>query len=287
MKGLSWNCRGFNDTLSPAIPKLRALVSSNKYDFLFLAETKCSVHHVNSLLRSSGFVESVGVDALGASGGLWVGWRKGLKMKSVVVYSNFVILLMDEYASLPWYLILFYGEPNSSLRLPILEELSTWIESFVYPFIIFGDFNQVEYKCDKVSGSKRPIAGANSFNCWKIDNELVDIPFKGPRFTWCNNRKGNKRVYERIDKALGSKEWLLNFPNTAVKHFPIQLSDHAPVELNLHLIKRPSKKPYKLEWWNLENEECLGLIQNTWRTRIRGSPVFRLMRKLASVSDMN
>ncbi|XP_074291821.1 uncharacterized protein LOC141618626 [Silene latifolia] len=116
-----------------------------------------------------------------------------------------------------------------------------------HPFLIVGDFNQVEFESDKLSANKRVISGAYDFNLWRVSIELVDIPFKGLRFTWCNNRKGDKRVYERIDRALGSKDWFSLFPNTGIKYYPIQNSDHAPIELDLNLVQNVSKKPYKMD----------------------------------------
>ncbi|XP_074300408.1 uncharacterized protein LOC141631667 [Silene latifolia] len=125
-----------------------------------------------------------------------------------------------------------------------------------------------------------------SFHNWHVEHELVDIPFKGPRFTWCNNRKGFKRVYERIDKAYGLKDWFNHFPNTGVKHLPIQISDHAPIELCFNLVKNSCKKPYKIESWNLDNEECLSLIQKNWKSVFVGTSPFRLVRKLAFIRIM-
>ncbi|XP_074266883.1 uncharacterized protein LOC141590176 [Silene latifolia] len=108
-----------------------------------------------------------------------------------------------------------------------------------------------------------------------------DLDYIGPRFTWCNNRKGDKRVYERIDKALGSKEWLYYFPNTGIKHYPIQISDHAPIEIDLNLVRSESKRPYKVDAWALEHEECLERIRSAWAISDAGSPAYQITRKLS------
>ncbi|XP_074305947.1 uncharacterized protein LOC141641174 [Silene latifolia] len=183
---------------------------------------------------------------MGSAGGLWCGWKKGLMMSCVTTCNNFIILLNEMNPSFPWYLVLFYGEPEQSLRMQVFELLGSWLVSLEFPFVIVGDFNQVEFSCDKLSSKTGSIAGAMSFHNWRIEHELVDIPFKGPRFTWCNNRKGFKRVYERIDKAYGLKDWFHLFPNTGVKHLPIQISDHAPIELCFNLVKNSCTSPFKL-----------------------------------------
>ncbi|XP_074296627.1 uncharacterized protein LOC141626994 [Silene latifolia] len=281
--GLAWNCRGISNALSPTIPKIRALLSKKYYDFVFIMETKCTVARVSPLFRSLGFEKSVGVDDVGASGGLWVGWRRGEKISHVYSCMNFIVLRVAKFNGLLWYLVLFYGAPKASLRASVLNELESCLESLEYPYLIVGDFNQVEFPCDKWSSCSTKINGASFFSEWRIKNELVDIPFKGPHFTWCNNRRGFDFVYERIDKALASKDWFSIFPNTGLKHYPIQIYDHAPIELDLNLVQNTSKKPYKLDAWALENEECLLEVRKAWTVNIVGSPAYRLTRKLAVV----
>ncbi|XP_074283658.1 uncharacterized protein LOC141608194 [Silene latifolia] len=246
-------------------------------------ETKCSPSHIFPLFRSSGFVENFGVEAVGSSGGLWVGWRRESKFKLVKACNNFIIFLVEKYNGRLWYLVLFYGAPNVHMRAPVLLDLESWLDACSLPFLIVGDFNQVEYRSDKLSTSQRPIEGVEDFSLWKLRNEMVDIPYKGPRFTWCNNRKGDKRVYERLDKALGSKDWLSVFPDTGIKHYPIQLSDHAPIEVDLNLTRTTGKRPFKLDAWALDYEECLEQVRNAWGIDDNGSPAFRITRKLARV----
>ncbi|XP_074304693.1 uncharacterized protein LOC141639477 [Silene latifolia] len=98
--------------------------------------------------------------------------------------------------------------------------------------------------------------------------------------------KGESRVYERLDKALGSKNWFSVFPDTGLKHYPIQISDHAPIEVDLNLIKNPSKKPYRMDAWALEYSECIQTIRKAWFIHDRGSPTFCVARKLARVRGM-
>ncbi|XP_074315058.1 uncharacterized protein LOC141651238 [Silene latifolia] len=243
MIGLTWNYRGLNNTFAPTIPKLRALLSNKYYDFVFLIETKCNASSINPMFGLFGYINNVGMDANGSSGGLWVGWKNEAKLNHVLTCNNFIILLVEKYNGLLWYLVLFYGAPCSLQHQTVLKELECHIANFNYPYLIMGDFNQVEYGCDQLSMNTRAISGAYDFNLWRINNQLVDIPFKGPRFTWCNNRRGVKRVYERIDRSLGSKDWFTLFPDT----------------------------------------DCISLIKDVWRYHVWGNPSFRVARKLSRV----
>ncbi|CAI9090173.1 OLC1v1024894C1 [Oldenlandia corymbosa var. corymbosa] len=61
--------------------------------------------------------------------------------------------------------------------------------------------------------------------------ELQEIPFTGNTFTWCNNRKGDKRIVERLDQAFATPGWLAKFPWANVVNMPILTSDHDPMIL--------------------------------------------------------
>ncbi|XP_074288168.1 uncharacterized protein LOC141613333 [Silene latifolia] len=107
-----------------------------------------------------------------------------------------------------------------------------------------GDFNKVDYQEDKWGGSKGRIPGAALFNKGKAEHLLMDIPYKGPRFTWCNKREYHSVVLERLDKGYGSR-------------------------------------PYRMEAWNLDYEECIRLVHNEWTEPVLGSATVRMICKLS------
>ncbi|XP_074289086.1 uncharacterized protein LOC141614226 [Silene latifolia] len=109
---------------------------------------------------------------------------------------------------------LIYGEPVTHKREIVWNNLSQWIRSFEYPFLLIGDFNQVDCQEDKWGGSKGRIPGDSCFNKWKAEHFLMDIPYKGPRFTWCNKREDHSIVLERLDKGYRSWDWNDIFPNS-------------------------------------------------------------------------
>ncbi|XP_074283573.1 uncharacterized protein LOC141608118 [Silene latifolia] len=253
MKYFPWNCKGLNDPLAPAIAKIRALITSSMYDMLFFSETKCSSATVSSLFGRFGFVNSEGVDALDTKGGLF------------------------------WYLCCIYGQPKKEKRVGVWLELQHQLGLLDSHFVLVGDFNQVDDNEDKLGGSKGTIFGAQFFLEWKGRNLLSDIASKGPKFTWCNNRKGGVRVYERLDKGLTSLTWYSHFPNTGILHLPIQCSDHAPIILDTEMLSNQGRFHFKLENWCFNYDDCLKILKNEWFKRDKGSPSFRLLRKLKRI----
>lgn len=60
-------------------------------------------------------------------------------------------------------------------------------------------------------------------------------------------------------------------------------SDHVPICLNTHNNWNDGATPFKFfgEW--MKHDQCVGLIQECWNTRIRGSPAFTFTKKLSNV----
>ncbi|XP_074293021.1 uncharacterized protein LOC141619909 [Silene latifolia] len=293
MKGLAWNCRGLKDPLAPSIPKIRAICRSfhNNLDFVFLSETKCDVRSVDVLLRPMGFLQSAGCDADGlkkgeGGGGLWVGWKSSCKLECVFSSRNLIIFLVNQCKGSLWYLCCVYGEPDHTMRGAVWESFTCHFNSFDKTFLLFGDFDQVEFSSDKLGGSDKLIRGASLFSYWKNLHCLMDIPFKGPRFTWCNNRDNPHRIYERLDEGFASNDWLSLFPNTFIKHLPIQISDHAPIILDTNMILHTKKKIYRLDAWCFDHAECSSLVKESWGRKDKGDASHALLSNLRRINNV-
>jgi hypothetical protein len=51
----------------------------------------------------------------------------------------------------------------------------------------------------------------------------------GPRFTWSNQHTHNSFTQERLDRALGDREWCNLFPGATVSVLAAIFSDHNPI----------------------------------------------------------
>ncbi|XP_074301549.1 uncharacterized protein LOC141632948 [Silene latifolia] len=220
--------------------------------------------HVSSIFRFYGFTHHVGVDADGSKGGLWVGWKPSWNIEYITKCPNFIIIKIIECGGCFWYVFCIYGSPKRENRESVWLHIEHWISRMDSQFILLGDFNQVEFREDKLGGNKGSIFGAQFFSEWKVRNSLSNIAYKGPKFTWCNNRKGYKRIYERIDKGLVFPLWYSLFPNSGIKHLPIQCSDHAPIIFDTGFFEPHKRKLFRMEAWAFEYEDSLRLLQQEW-----------------------
>ncbi|PKU65420.1 Putative ribonuclease H protein [Dendrobium catenatum] len=66
-----------------------------------------------------------------------------------------------------------------------------------------------------------------------VDNDLHDLGFVGPRFTWMNNKVGNNKIWVRLDRILMNSEGIRIAPLSTIKHMVRLATDHCPLLLNL------------------------------------------------------
>ncbi|GAU44755.1 hypothetical protein TSUD_246480 [Trifolium subterraneum] len=95
---------------------------------------------------------------------------------------------------------------------------------------VCGDFNAVKHVDERRSSR----AGPNSldhipFNRFIDDNNLIDLPLCGRKFTWF---KGDGLTMSRLDRFLLSEEWCLAWPNCQQVARLRGLSDHCSLVLS-------------------------------------------------------
>lgn len=62
----------------------------------------------------------------------------------------------------------------------------------------------------------------------------VCLNFEGNQFTWCNNQRGRRRIWELLDRFLCIGDATLKFPHLKVRHLTRTPWDHAPLLLSIN-----------------------------------------------------
>lgn len=97
---------------------------------------------------------------------------------------------------------------------------------------------------------------------------LVDLEFKGPRFTWRNNRGSGDFIMERIDMAFANAKWREMYPQAIVLVETAIGSYHNPLLLNTVFHLKKVGKPFRFEsFWTTE-ESCKPVIEQAWALRV-------------------
>lgn len=73
----------------------------------------------------------------------------------------------------------------------------------------------------------------SNFKNWIFEEGLVDLGSCGPKFTWMRGKDTDNFKGARLDRALGSVEWINTFTSARVDHLPAINFDHCPLLLHV------------------------------------------------------
>ncbi|KAK1314716.1 hypothetical protein QJS10_CPA06g01100 [Acorus calamus] len=123
------------------------------------------------------------------------------------------------------------------------------------------------------------------FRWWKDNNGLCPLISKGPKYTWCNNRLGNTRTWELLDRAFANSAWISQFPSATIEVLSRSYSDHAPLLLNTELLPPAGRKPFRFERFWFAYPELYEIVDRNWTSWSQGSPMGRLQNKLRHLQE--
>lgn len=91
---------------------------------------------------------------------------------------------------------------------------------------------------------------------------------------------------QRLDRALVKDKWNRKYPKSSIKHPGLLPSDHMPINLTMYNHWNNVPTPFKFfgEW--TKHEDCKLLIQDSWNTNVKGSPTYKVNKKLGTVKHI-
>ncbi|XP_020679036.2 uncharacterized protein LOC110097132 [Dendrobium catenatum] len=130
-----------------------------------------------------------------------------------------------------WVVSIVYGKKDLYGRRKLWDclELHSRLE---VPSVVRGDFNCMLPKDDKKGGKKFSFSqGLLEMKAFMNNNDLHDVGILGPKYTWCNNKNGNARILERLDRCLLNYKALEMVHQASIRHLARVASDHCPIVL--------------------------------------------------------
>ncbi|XP_028554225.1 uncharacterized protein LOC114580530 [Dendrobium catenatum] len=229
---LFWNCRGAKK--KEASHYLRSVIKDNGVFFVGLLETKLACMDRNEVNRILGNKWNFfHVDARGKFGGILALWKNGISLFDVLTSSNQCIIgKLTDVKGIAWTIAIIYGSKTVRERRD-LWDLIEWFTTADEPCIIGGDFNCILSNYDKKGGKKSLFSkGSQHMMEFLNKNDFHDIGLRGPKFTWCNNKEGIARIWERLDRIFLNSKALDLIPFIVINHLDLA-SDHCPISLNI------------------------------------------------------
>ncbi|KAL4384965.1 hypothetical protein GQ457_15G000650 [Hibiscus cannabinus] len=168
------------------------------------------------------------------------------------------------------------------------EKVGLWDELNVFKgtvgaslWAIFGDFNVMNcpQESSDYDGSQGVTGAMQDFLDCQESIDVVDHPFLGALFTWCNQRE-EAPLLRKLDRFIVNQAWLDSFPVATVEFLLSDCSDHSPSNLVLSapLLKPP--RPFKFFNFWVDHPEFLRTVELSWSESVLGNPLQVLFAKL-------
>lgn len=265
MKIPTWNCQGAGN--QDFATNFREIVREHHPHVVYVIETRVFPAHADIILPTLGFSDWLRAPTNGMMGGIWLLWNS--------VDTDVELLHMDDQAihalinrrDLPsWAVTGVYAQPRKEDKARIFNKLEDFAKNMDTPWLVTGDFNEIQFTHEKLGGNVASVRRCQAFNHWIERCELSDLGFQGPKYTWDNKRDGAANIKERIDRALANEAWCKLFPNNAVLHLPRTYTDDLPVLTCCYgLDDKKKARPFRFEKAWLMNGECKGIIEDIWK----------------------
>lgn len=120
-------------------------------------------------------------------------------------------------------------------------------KKFSLPWLYAGNFNEITKSHEKSGGRLRPFLQMKNFRDVLDECRLVDLGFMGSKFTWFKNITNGISVFERLDRALWTTDWLEIYSATKVMVLECGTSDHKPILIHPCGIPVRQNKPWRFE----------------------------------------
>ncbi|KAF4389469.1 hypothetical protein G4B88_006528 [Cannabis sativa] len=146
---------------------------------------------------------------------------------------NKIVVQVGGEVNLPFWIGAFvYAPPQRELRDEFWDKMANEFGGEISPWVLIGDLNAVLSQEEKAGGlpvTEREGRGLRNFI---FETGAVDIEGAGAFFTWSNGQKWQTLIRERLDRALGSTEWVIHFKKAGIKTLATRHSDHSAIVLD-------------------------------------------------------
>lgn len=124
-----------------------------------------------------------------------------------------------------------YANPSPAGRDRLWQRLVQLRSSFMFPWLVIGDFNEVAF-LSKVKGGTFCIQRAQRFRDMMEECDLLDVGSFGGRFTWFRKTQTGQSISKKLDRAICSVGWRHMLQEAVVEVLPPVHSDHSPLLLH-------------------------------------------------------
>ncbi|XP_026420101.1 uncharacterized protein LOC113316085 [Papaver somniferum] len=280
---ISWNVSSLRSTRRRG--RVKKWIALNKPDLVVFQESilpSCSDFIVKQIWGPR-VCDWRALDSIGRSGGIICIWNPNtiaIQSEIIGVYS-INLHFMTVCDSFHWLFSVVYGPCDTVERRNLWQELQLMRLIWNLPWCIGGDFNEVRLMSER-QNCNSITRGMQDFRDFVNDEDLIDIPINGAKYTW---KSGNANQI-KIDLFIMSGSWEDHFKNVVVTALAPPFSYHKPIKLSCDTVDwGPPPWRFEAMWWF--EKDFLDLMKKWWLSfSFNGTPGFVFAKKLQTLKSM-
>ncbi|GMI66193.1 hypothetical protein HRI_000288600 [Hibiscus trionum] len=283
MSILAWNIRGVGNRKS--VRALQNSIFKIKPTVIFLSETKQNKRYLEKIKMKMKMDCSFYVEPQGLAGGLALWWKTEADVTILGYDQNLIDTKIRLQEGDSWYNTFIYGPPNKENRQEFWKNLSKCRENLQDKWVIIGDSNTVACQEDKEGGNPVNPSETKWYTDFIDSSGMIEVPIKGGKFSWYNQRGGEHAILEKLDRILCSPEWSFAFPKAMGVMEITTASDHTPIVLLTKGLSRKYKRDFRFETKWLLEKDCSQTVDRGWNIAPGERVMSRFRRKIHSTQN--
>ncbi|KAH9800659.1 hypothetical protein KPL71_000753 [Citrus sinensis] len=188
-----------------------------------------TAQQVATICKNFDFENRFVVDRNGMGGGLALFWNSGVDVTIKSYSSHHIYAIVQNHSDKIWRCTRVYGHAEASQKHHTWTLLKRLPELYSYSWCCFGNFNEILDFHEKLGGHERSVNMVADFRETIKACDLMDMSYKGHKYTWSNRRFRGNYIEERLDRFLCSKDWDKNFQNLPATNLVSWVSDYYPI----------------------------------------------------------
>ncbi|XP_060211761.1 uncharacterized protein LOC132639325 [Lycium barbarum] len=278
-KSLYWNIRSIKT--NGALERLKQLIKAEKLPIIALAEPFHKDNKLDKYKRILGYHYAHS----NYNSQIWIFWDSNTDC-TISDEDDQQVTCTITINGTPFLITYIYAKCDAQLRVDLRNKLRSISDNYNLPWLITGDFNCIIDPVEKKGCSLHRMSKCMEFIQCIMDCELLDACYTGSPFTWCNGWLSDRRVWQRLDRALTNYLWVNTFDTTNVYHLIKTGYDHSPLLIIANSSHRNPIKCFKfLDFW-IEEPNFLNIVEQAWSIDVDGSPLWKFHLKLKNTSKM-
>lgn len=196
------------------------------------------------------------------SGGLALFWKQDINLQILSSSKNVIDTLISHKGS-SFFASFIYGNPDSSQRSSVWDQLISLSLTRNSAWILAGDFNEIIDNSEKSGGPERAEGSFGAFRNMLTNCDLFDLKHTGVSLSWRGRRRSHL-VYCRLDRVLVNPAWSDYFPTGRCHYLNFDTSDHRPVITVFDSARRRTNRLFRYDRQLKDNMEVKNLIAEVW-----------------------